>query len=187
VFYERRPGLWVEPRSDWGEGSVQLVELPTVDETLDNIVAFWNPKQPCKAGEERLFSYRLHWGGRPPLSPPLAQVMATRTGLGGVVGQKRKHYSCRFAIDFTGGDLWMLGKDVRVEPVITCSRGEILIPSARPLQQVSGYRAIFDVRPTDDSVEPINLRLYLRASGQALSETWVYQWTPPPPGERALL
>ncbi len=28
----------------WGEGSVQLVEIPTFDETFDNIVAFWNPR-----------------------------------------------------------------------------------------------------------------------------------------------
>ncbi|MBV8062226.1 MAG: glucan biosynthesis protein, partial [Nevskia sp.] len=49
-----------------------------------------------------------------------------------------------------------------------------------------GRRAMFDLVPTDDSVEPINLRLYLRGGdGRALSETWVYQWTPPPPGERA--
>jgi glucans biosynthesis protein len=187
VFYERRPSLWVEPRSDFGEGSVQLVELPTVDETLDNIVAFWNPKQACKPGEERLFAYRLHWAANPPVSAPLAQVMATRTGLGGVVGRKRKYYSYRFAIDFAGGDLWMLGKDTQVDAVISCSRGEVQIPSARPLHEIGGYRAIFDVKPTDDSIEPINLRVYLRARGQPLSETWVYQWSPPPPGARALL
>lgn len=33
VFYERRPSLWVEPKSSWDKGSVQLVELPTPDET----------------------------------------------------------------------------------------------------------------------------------------------------------
>jgi glucans biosynthesis protein len=43
---------------------------------------------------------------------------------------------------------------------------------------------MFDLRPTDESVEPIDLRAYLRLGGQALTETWLYQWTPPPPGER---
>ncbi|HUC98950.1 MAG TPA: glucan biosynthesis protein D, partial [Candidatus Polarisedimenticolaceae bacterium] len=45
VFYERRPSLWVEPKSgsggDWGAGAVQLAELPAPDETYDNIVAYW--------------------------------------------------------------------------------------------------------------------------------------------------
>jgi glucans biosynthesis protein len=45
VFYDRRPSLWVEPKAGWGKGSVQLVEIPTADETFDNIVAFWNPEE----------------------------------------------------------------------------------------------------------------------------------------------
>jgi len=43
---------------------------------------------------------------------------------------------------------------------------------------------VFDIQPTDDSVEPIDIRLFLRAGGRTLTETWLYQWTPPPPAER---
>ena len=67
MFYERRPSLWVEPKADWGKGTIQLVELPTDDETFDNIVAFWKPADKPRAGEELLFSYRLHWGAKPPV------------------------------------------------------------------------------------------------------------------------
>jgi glucans biosynthesis protein len=186
VFYDKRPCLWVEPRAGWGKGSVQLVEIPTVDETFDNIVAFWNPADKPQPGQELLFGYRLHWGARAPVAPKLAQVVATRTGLGGVVGQKRKYYSGRFAIDFAGGDLAMLDQDAKVEPVIRASRGSIEIPSARPLQPIRGYRAIFDLRPPDDTTDPIDVRVFLRMNGQALSETWTYQWEPPPPAERHL-
>src|SRR5690606_14324054 len=108
VFYERRPSLWVEPKAGWGKGAVQLVELPTDDETNDNIVAFWNPESKLQPGQERLFSYRLHWGAKPPVQPTAAQVVATRTGIGGVIGQKRKYFSRRFVVDFAGGDLAML-------------------------------------------------------------------------------
>ncbi len=186
VFYDRRPSLWVEPKSPWGRGSVQLVEIPTVDETFDNIVAFWNPERKPQAGEELLYAYRLHWGARTPADPPLARVVATRTGIGGVVGRKREYFSWRFAIDFSGGDLAKLGRDDGVEPVITASRGEVEITSARPLAAIRGYRAMFDLKPVDDSVEPVNLRLYLRAKGRPLTETWLYQWTPPPASRRSL-
>lgn len=179
AFYDRRPSLWVEPKAGWGNGSIQLVEIPTVDETFDNIVAFWNPADTPQPGQELLFSYRLHWGAQMPVSPALAQVVATRTGLGGIVGQPRTYFSWRFVVDFAGNNLSMIGQDVRVEPVITASRGEIEITSARPLEAVRGYRAMFDLKPTDDSLEPITLRLYLHANGQPLSETWLYQWTPP--------
>jgi periplasmic glucans biosynthesis protein len=177
AFYERRPSLWVEPKAGWGKGSVQLVEIPTATEFDDNIVAFWNPADTPQPGQELFFSYRLHWGARMPVRPALAQVVATRTGLGGVKGEKRTYFAWRFAVDFAGGDLSMLGKNVKVEPVITASHGQIEVPSVHRLDMVQGYRVTFDLKPTDDSVTPVNLRLYLRADGQPLTETWLYQWT----------
>lgn len=186
VFYEKRPSLWVEPKSAWGPGSVQLIEIPTVDETFDNIVAFWNPERKPQPGEELLFGYRLYWGAKPPVSSPLAHCVATRAGLGGVVGQKREYFSWRFAVDFQGGDFALIGPSARVEPVIWTSRGRVEITSARPLHAIGGYRAMFDLVPPDDSSERIDIRLFLHLDGQALTETWLYQWSPPPPEERIL-
>ena len=61
VFYEKRATAWIEPRGDWGAGSVMLVELPTNDEIHDNIVAFWNPAEPAVAGSEYDLGYKLSW------------------------------------------------------------------------------------------------------------------------------
>ena len=186
VFYDRRPSLWVEPRTGWGKGSIQLLELPTEDETFDNIVAFWCPDTPPQAGQELLYSYRLYWAGVPPFRPSRARVVATRIGIGGIIGRPRAYYSRRFAVDFSGGDLSLLGPAAQVEAVITASRGKVEITSARPLHSVNGYRAMFDLVPPDDSETPIDLRLFLSSNGQPLTETWLYQWTPPPVSERVL-
>jgi len=189
VHYDRRPSLWVEPKADatgsWRNGAVQLVELSAPDETYDNIVAFWNPAEKPQPGQELLFSYRLHWGTTMRFASPLAQTVATRTGIGGVVGRKREYFSWRFAVDFAGGELATLPRDGQVEPVITASRGLIEITSARRQKEIKGYRAMFDVRPMDTSTEPIDLRLYLRFKARPLTETWIYQWTPPPAEARA--
>jgi glucans biosynthesis protein len=188
VFYERRPGVWIEPKNPggkgWGKGAVQLVEIPTIDETSDNIVSYWNPAAGAQPGQELLFSYRMYWSTQDPFPSGLAQVVATRDGIGGIVGQKRKYFSWRFVVDFAGGGLALLNGKAKVEPIITASRGNIEITSARPQPQIAGYRAMFDLRPTDNSVEPIDLRLYLRINGETLTETWIYQWTPPPVAER---
>jgi glucans biosynthesis protein len=188
VYYDRRPSLWVEPKpgatGGWGKGAVQLVEIPTVDETFDNIVVFWNPVEKIKAGEELLFSYRLYWGTKMPYSSPLGQTIATRTGIGGTVGVKRQYYSWHFAVDFAGGELGALAKDAPVEAVVTVSRGMTEHVTAHYVEEFNGYRALFDVKPTDDTVQPIDLRLYLRVDGRPLTETWIYQWTPPSPKER---
>jgi glucans biosynthesis protein len=184
VFYDRRPSVWVEPRGNWGKGAVMLVEIPTADETFDNVVSFWTPAEKPQRGQELLYGYRLYWCKYNPMTYQLAQVAATRAGIGGIVGQKRSYFSWRFVVDFAGGDFPLLGEDAHVEPVISASRGQIEIPSARPLQSIKGWRAIFDVRPPDESSEPINLRLYLAVNGQALTETWLYQYTPPPADQR---
>ena len=81
----------------------------------------------------------------------------------------------------------LLGEEARVEPVIGASRGSIEISSARPLHAISGWRAMFDLKLTDDSLEPINLRLFLALDGQPLTEIWIYQYTPPPLDQRKIL
>ncbi|HUL17804.1 MAG TPA: glucan biosynthesis protein D [Steroidobacteraceae bacterium] len=184
VFYERRPSVWVEPRAGWGRGAVMLVEIPTRDETADNVVAFWNPADKPQRGQELLYGYRLYWCRENPFRPPLALAHATRTGIGGIVGQKRTHFSWRFVVDFGGGDLDMLGAGANVVPMISASRGRIEIPSARPRRPLNEWRAMFDLVPPDESTEPINLRCYLALDGQPLTETWLYQYTPPPAAER---
>ena len=188
VFYEKRPCLWVEPKQGWGAGSVQLVEIPTVDESFDNIVAFWNPREKPQAGQELLYGYRLYWGAQPPATPPLARCVATRTGLGGRIGFKRDYFSWRFAVDFAGGRLAELAKrKATVEPVVQIGRGGRLeTVSCRPLHEIGGYRAMFDAVPPGDASEQIDLRLFLRDASGALSETWLYQWSPPSKGERRL-
>jgi len=189
VYYDRRPSLWVEPvlgpNGGWGKGAVQLVEIPTVDETFDNIVVFWNPLDKPKPGQELLFSYRLYWGTKMPYSSPLGICIATRTGIGGTVGVPRQYYSWHFAVDFAGGELAALAKDAVIEAVITASRGQMEHVTAHYVEEFNGYRALFDIKP-DDSVEPIDLRLYLRMEGRALTETWIYQWIPPALKDRKL-
>jgi glucans biosynthesis protein len=184
VYYDRRPSAWIEPKSGWGDGAIQLVELTAPNETFDNIVAYWNPAKPAQPGEELLYSYRMYWGAQTPATPTLAHTVATRTGLGGVVGHNRQYFSWRFAVDFAGGELAALAKSTEVQPIVTVSRGTVEVPSARPLRSIGGFRVMFDVKPPDESTQPIDIRLFLRHRNQPLTETWLYQWTPPSPKER---
>jgi glucans biosynthesis protein len=185
VFYDKRPSVWVEPKSSWHRGAVMLVEIPTPDETNDNIVAFWTPEDKPQPGAEYLYGYRLYWCRDNPHGPKLAIARATRTGIGGQIGQKHSHFAWRFVVDFAGGELPSLAERARVVPVITASRGRIELPSARRIvPRPTEWRAEFDLALTDDSTDPVNLRLFLSLDGQALSETWLYQYTPPPPAQR---
>lgn len=178
AFYHRRPSLWVEPVGSWGQGMVQLVEVPTADEYLDNIVAFWKPAQAVEPGQELAFDYRLYWGAQPPVRSTVAEVVATRLGIGGMPGQKSNTPLRKVVIDFQGGPLESLPQDAKVQAMVSASRGEIRDVVARPLKESNLWRCHFDLAASGS--EPVDLRCYLRDANGALSETWLYQWSPPP-------
>lgn len=188
-WYDQRPSLWVEPADDWGKGAVNLMEIPTTGETLDNIVCFWQPEKPVRAGDILNFRYRLYWRAEPPVQSPLARVYATRTGMGSFPEgwAPGEHYpqqwSRRFAVDFTGGEL-RAAAPKGIEPVITLSSGEARQIEILYVAPFDGYRILFDWYPTSPASDPVEMRMFLRCQGQAISETWLYQYFPPAADKR---
>jgi len=177
AFYDRRPSIWVEPRDDWGEGAVQLVEIPTDDEIHDNIVAYWQARAPVRKGATLRYRYRLLWQADDPPPSGVARVVATRLGLGGNPGQPRPKDQWKFVIDFEGGELRQMKPRSDVEPVVTASRGNVVHPHCIKVVGKTIWRAVFDVAM--EGRDPLNLRCFLRLNNRALSETWSYQFFPP--------
>lgn len=178
VYYDRRPSLWVEPKGDWGRGSVQLVENPTDDEIHDNINAMWVPAEPAAAGRSFELSYRLHWSGDEPYPTSLARCVATRLGNGGQPGTDRPQGLRKFLIEFLGGPLADLPAGTLPEPVLTASRGAFsyVRTEAVPNDVPGHWRAQFDLAVADAA--PVELRCFLRSGDRVLSETWLYQYHP---------
>lgn len=176
VFYEKRASVWVEPIGTWGEGSVQLVEIPTDDEIHDNIVAFWVPRAPVEAGQSFDFAYRLHWVADQPYPAPVARIVATRIGMGGIPGQPRPPGVRKFAIDLEGPAFEGLDRSSGVEVVIDASRGSVSNEVAYPVVGTDRWRVLFDLEATGH--DPVNLRMFVRLDDKALSETWIYQFFP---------
>jgi glucans biosynthesis protein len=173
VFYNLRPSVWIEPVGDWGAGAVQLLEIPTNDETMDNIVAYWNPKRPVNAGDRVALSYRIHWRNGMPFDHGNGVVAATRRGKGGRPGQPRRRGITKYVIDFEGGDLGKLENTDGVTLTLSVSRGKFDLVSAYRVVGTPRWRAMFDY--TADGNEAADLRAYLDQNGRALSETWIYQ------------
>lgn len=179
AFYNRRPGIWVEPKSGFAEGAVQLVEIPTSDEIHDNIVAYWVPKQPMKRGDHLAMSYRLYWRNDEPNPPDnLARVIATRTGAGGVPGKPSPNDSRKrkFVIDFAGGPLAKMAPRFDITPVVTLSNGVVDNAYVIKIVGTDNWRAVFDVHTT--STEPVDMRCFLQLGDETLTETWLYQHLP---------
>ncbi|MEM6341905.1 MAG: glucan biosynthesis protein [Pseudomonadota bacterium] len=172
VFYNRRPSAWVRPIGDWGPGQVQLVLIPTGDETFDNVVAYWVPDRPTKKGAAYRFDYEIEWRAKDPFPQNVARVVATRQGQGGVPGDPIPEGIGKMVVDFEGPSLTGLNRDSGVLPIVDAVNGRILDPmDAYPVVGTKYWRLTFDFEQTGP--EPVSLRAYLQHRGRALTETWL--------------
>lgn len=177
ALYERRPSCVVEPLGDWGKGAVRLVEIPSDLEVNDNIVAFWVPEAPAKAGDALEYRYRLRWGDIEPFDgSALARVLETRAGAGGVSGVANTDGTRKFVIDFVGGLLENLPAEAvdKLNIVASVSKGEIVTQVLQRIPEDGIWRLVLDVKaPSGATVE---LSAHIAGYGRKLTETWLYQW-----------
>jgi glucans biosynthesis protein len=172
ALYERRPSVWVETVGAWGAGRVELVQIPTPDETNDNIVAYWVPDQTPPGKQPFNISYRLHWQMVGQMPTGKGWVVQTRRGRGYV---KQPDGDINFVVDFDGPSMRSLKSDVQLEPVVEIGSNAQLNEQNLFRNQVSGaWRMTVRVKRADPS-KPVELRAYVKqASLGAITETWSY-------------
>jgi len=167
AHYERRPTSWIEPKGQWAEGYVELIEIPADEEIHDNIVAYWKPAKELEAGKPFTYAYRLFWTESVPVALPGARVAKTR------VGGNRKPDVRVFVIDFDGPGV----KDIRELPAasVSASAGNVSNVVVQRHPDINGLRVSFDLNTA--GLELSELRLALKSNDQQISETWIYRWT----------
>ena len=173
--YEMRPSLWVEPKGNWGAGRVELIQIPTPDETNDNIVAFWVPTVAPGPGVPFNLEYRLLWEKDSEQKPPLSWVTQTRRGRGAA---HKSGESVVLMVDFEGPALKNLGPTEKVRAIVNSDpNGSIMETSAVRNEVAGGWRMTVRVRRIDDKL-PVELRGYISNGNTTLSETWSYILSP---------
>jgi len=166
--YQDRPSARVIPEGGWGPGAVMLVEIPTADEFMDNVVAFWRPERGLQPGEEYRYAYRLDWTRAPPLGENALSVRQSRSG--------REHDrpgTRRFVVDFDtpGGHLTDL-----LPQVVATGDASVSGVSAFALPDARGTRVTFLMEPGRD--RSVDLRLSLHdANGTTAGPVWLHRWT----------
>ena len=178
ALYDRRPSTWVEPVGDWGDGRVELVQIPTPDETNDNIVAYWVPAKPLPAGKPFALDYRLHWQmNKPEARPDDAWVVQSRRGRGYV---REPDGHLKFVVDFDGPALRKLKDDAPLEARVEVGTGDAVRDGARLVERnlfrnraTGTWRMTLRLDRTDPG-RPLELRAALRLGQDLLGETWSY-------------
>ena len=167
AHYHQRPGLWVTPGEDWGDGAVTLIEIPADREIYDNIVAYWRPRTPIPAGGSHHFTYRLDWCAKAPIPTDRARVLNSRMGA--------RHGGGRIVtIDFARHS--KLPEDLsNVAIHVSANHGTVSEGVLQNNPETGGVRLAFTFDPGERN--NIELRAQLMMEQKAASEVWLYRWT----------
>ncbi|EGF31821.1 Glucans biosynthesis protein G precursor [Oxalobacteraceae bacterium IMCC9480] len=169
--YEKRPSVWIEPTGKWGKGRIELVQLPTADETNDNAVAFWTPEQNPKPGQPFNVEYKMRWEKESETRPPHAWVTQTRRGHGYT---KKVDESLALIIDFEGPAFKKLPAETKLEGAVTIdANGKLMETNTYRNEVTGGWRIAVRLDRNDDA-KPVELTAHLRNGKEVLSETWSY-------------
>jgi periplasmic glucans biosynthesis protein len=180
--YHLRPSVWIEPANEWGKGKVMLMEIPTVRELDDNIVATWVPDETPKPGQRYEFNYKQVWTMGVDLAAAGGHVVATRTGVHEWEPEQRT-----MIVEFEGGKLDEVKEVGELEAVVEIcgDAASKLKVKHTNLQIIDGnrWRLSFLIAPTEDGgkladVGPAELRACLKQGEDFLTETWVYRVQP---------
>ncbi len=167
--WEIRPSLWVEPIGDWGQGSIQLVEIPSDSDVNDNIIGYWRPRGTVPVGKDISIAYRQFWCWNLPEKIPLALVNATRIGRG--TGRGR-----RILVEFMGDELGTLKQASDIKINLSANPGTIGNVRTALTPERKTCRVVFDFDPGGEAAA--EMRMILEVGGKPISETWLYRWTP---------
>jgi glucans biosynthesis protein len=173
--YQTVPSVWVEPKGRWGEGALNLVELSTGYEGMDNVVAYWDPVKKPEPMLPFRFSYTQYWTHEMDHRVSPNHVVATRIG-----PDSRNPRWRQFVIDFEGPKFSALPEGVAPEAIASCStNGAIVENQVFKMPAPGEWRAIIKLEPKTGNTEPVDLRCTMKHGDEPLSETWTYLWSPP--------
>jgi glucans biosynthesis protein len=175
-FYQMAPSMWVEPRGNWGDGDLHIVELSANFEGLDNIVAFWDPKNKSAPLQPYRFGYTLFWEtGEADVKLSENRAVSTRVGLDSHFANARQ-----FVIDFDGPKLDAIPENEPPLAIANCSSNAAIVDNLVYRNPFLGtWRVVLKMQPKPGSPDPVDLRCTLQKGTNSLSETWTYQWSPP--------
>jgi glucans biosynthesis protein len=174
-LYHKTPSTWIKTKGDWGDGEVHLVELSTNYEGLDNIVAFWNPRQKPAPLQPYRFSYELLWTRETDFQLSANRVVSTRIGAELHDAKKRQVH-----IDFDGPDLDAIPEQEPPKAVVSCSANSRIYETQVLRNAFEGtWRVLLKFEPNEGNADPVDLRCTLQRADKPVSETWTYLWSPP--------
>lgn len=176
--YDLRPSVWVEPTNAWGAGKLELIQIPSPNETNENVIALWQPQTPPAVGQRYDYNYRMTFTANESRLrlQPLAWVDQTRRGEGEVKQSntlRKSDGSLAYIIDFRGDNLKSLPSNEVVSVSVDAGdNADVVGVDVKRQPVIDGYRVTLRVKVKDVN-KPTDLKAFIKdGEGHRLSETW---------------
>lgn len=160
--YERRPAVWVAPKSPWPRGHIELFEMASEHDYIDNIGLFWVAEDKPQALVPWRFRYDLLWLGED------AALFAGGRAVASRITEKEGQW--RVEIDFA---LSPSEPGASLPEAVVTAEGRQVDARVQALPLGDGWRVKFSL-PKGEGGKPLEVRAFLRRGAKALTETWSY-------------
>ena len=175
--FQLRPSAWITPartgaRGRWNSCRSRWTRKPTTISFLSG--SRKGSRTPCSRSP-----FPMRYAGSPPAPCRRAGLSSPRERPRGKEEQAR-----RFLVDFAGGKLESLGKDAKVEAMVSVGGGKVTEQHLEKNAYTGGWRLSFEVLPDkagalgqilpEKMKKPLEMRALLRQGDEVLTETWSY-------------
>ncbi|MCC9603572.1 glucan biosynthesis protein [Stieleria sp. JC731] len=162
--YDKRPSVWVTPKSPWTGGRVELLELPGAHEGIDNIGAYWVTDAEVDIDTPLQLEYTVSFfAGDPSIKTKVARATNLKV--------TRSEGLAEIEIRFAGPAVKQLDEDAELEIKTSAIRGKITSQSIKRTE--TGDWVLTSIVDPDES-GPVELSWTLVYEDESVSEEVAY-------------
>ncbi|WP_182865560.1 glucan biosynthesis protein [Rhodopirellula sp. JC639] len=171
--YDLRPSVWVTPKETWRDGVIELLELPGAHEGVDNIGAYWVPRNQPQPGTPFNLDYTVGF---------FAGDHGDQTYVGRATNfslkRSESNHDVEIAIRFAGTAVAQMSATSGVHVDVETIRATVVKKSAKRTD-TGDWIVTVTLRLTEDAPAEISVRLL--DAGRALTEQFRYLCPPRTP------
>lgn len=162
--YHQRPSVYVTPKAPWKNGRVEIMELPSPHEGIDNINAYWVFDKAIDFGRPLDVEYSVGF-----FMGDVGQQ--TTVGRATSFSVDRSDEQIKLAVRFADGAVEKHQHDTMPTLELKVARGRAVSHSVERTD-TKDLMAIVTLEP--EGAAPMEIEILLKHDGEALTETFLY-------------
>ncbi len=162
--YHKRPSVYVTPKKPWKSGRVEIMELPSPHEGIDNINTYWVFDEAIDFGKPMDVEYNVKF---------LVGDVGEHNTLARATSFSVDRFGDRIklTVRFADGAIEKYQQDVLPKVKANVTRGRLM---GQAVERTDTQDMLATITLVPDSDAPMEIEMLLEHEGEALTETFLY-------------